>query len=151
MPIRLDHFEAAPEWMNALGGAYDYVARSGLDGALLDLVYLRVSQINGCTFCADVHSRHLWKRGIGMAKLVQVALWRDAGPLFDERERTALAWAEAVTDIADTRVPDADYAAARSVFSEKELADLTIAIGLINAYNRLAVSFRATPAAVAVH
>ena len=151
MTIRLDHLEAAPEGMSALGQVYDYVARSGLDGALVDLVYLRVSQINGCTHCVDVHSRDLWKRGVGMEKLVQVALWHDAGALFDARERAALAWAEAVTEIADSRVPDADYAAARAVFSEKELADLTIAIGLINTYNRLAISFRATPAAVAVH
>lgn len=151
MTIRLDHLDAAPEGMSALGQVYDYVASSGLDCALLDLVYLRVSQINGCSHCADVHSRDLWKRGVGMEKLVQVALWRDAGEWFDAREQAALGWAEAVTEIADTRAPDADYAAARAAFDDKELADLTIAIGLINTYNRLAISFRATPATVAVH
>ena len=146
MPVRLDHFEIAPEGMEALRQVYAYATRSGFDADLLQLVSLRVSQINNCTSCAHVHFRELQRRGNGLVKLLQIPLWRDAAGLFDAKERAALAWAEAVTDIADTRVPDADYESARTIFSEKELTDLTIAIGVINVYNRLAISFRATPA-----
>ena len=111
-------------------------------------VYLRVSQINGCAYCIDMHSRDLIKEGFAIEKLVLVQAWREAGGLFDARERAALAWAETVTRVADTAVPDDEFMAASAVFSEKELADLTIAIGLMNAYNRLAIGFRNTPSAV---
>lgn len=151
MPVRLDHFEIAPEGMEALRQVYDYALRAGFDADLLELVSLRVSQLNNCTPCSHVHFRALQRRGVGLVKLLQVALWRDAGSLFDTRERAALAWAEAVTEIADTRVPDAEYETARMTFSEKELTDLTIAIGVLNVYNRLAISFRSTPALAAVH
>ena len=151
MPVRLDHFEIAPEGMEALRQVYASATRTGFDPDLLQLVSLRVSQINNCTPCAHVHFRELQRRGAGLVKLLQVPLWRDAGGQFDARERAALAWAEAVTDIADTRVPDADYEAARIMFSEKELTDLTIAIGVINVYNRLAIAFRATPTLARVH
>ena len=106
-----------------------------------------MSLINGCAYCIDMHSRDLLKRGMAVEKLVLVPVWREAGDLFSERERAALAWAETVTRVADTAVPDADYRDAAAAFSEKELADLTIAIALMNAYNRLAVSFRTPPAA----
>jgi len=151
MPLRLDHFATAPEGMEALRRVYAYAAGSGFDPGLLQLVSLRVSQINNCLSCAQVHFRELQRRGTDLVKLLQVPLWRDAGALFDARERASLAWAEAVTDIADTRVPDADYEAARMVFGEKELTDLTIAIGVINVYNRLAISFRASPVMAGVH
>jgi AhpD family alkylhydroperoxidase len=151
MPVRLDHFEIAPEALEALRQVYASATRTGFDADLLQLVSLRVSQINNCTSCAHVHFRELQRRGAGLVKLLHVPLWRDAGELFDARERATLAWAEAVTDIADTRVPDADYESARLVFGEKELTDLTIAIGVINVYNRLAIAFRATPALVGVH
>jgi AhpD family alkylhydroperoxidase len=133
--------------MKAFGGVYGYIRQSGLAVMLVNLVYLRVSQINGCAYCIDMHSRDLIKEGLGVEKLVLVQAWREAGPLFDARERGALAWAETVTRVADTAVPDAEFKAASSVFSEKELADLTIAIGLMNAYNRLSISFRVPPAA----
>ena len=94
-----------------------------------------------------MHSRDLLKEGLTVEKLVLVPAWREAGALFDDTERAALAWAETVTRVADTYVPDADYEAAAVVFDRKQLADLTIAIGLMNAYNRLAISFRAPPAA----
>jgi alkylhydroperoxidase family enzyme len=94
-----------------------------------------------------MHSRDLIKEGLGVEKLVLVQAWREAGKLFDARERGALAWAETVTRVADTTVPDAEFEAASTVFSEKELADLTIAIGLMNAYNRLSIGFRVPPAA----
>ena len=94
-----------------------------------------------------MHSRDLIREGLAVEKLVLVQVWREAGSLFDTRERAALAWTETVTRVADTTVPDADFQAASTVFSDKELADLTIAIGLMNAYNRLAVGFRRPPTA----
>jgi AhpD family alkylhydroperoxidase len=111
------------------------------------LVYLRVSQINNCAYCLDMHTRDLLKKGQKVEKLALVQAWAEAGNLFDERERAALAWAETVTRVAETGVPDEAYEAARTVFEERELVDLTIAIGLMNAYNRMAISFRNTPQA----
>ncbi len=148
MSTRIDYTTIAPGGVKALGGVYGYVMQSGLPPRLVDLVYLRVSQINGCAFCIDAHSRDLLKGGLAVEKLVLVPAWREAGALFDEKERAALAWAETVTRVAETAVPDAEYEAAAAVFGEKELADLTIAIGLMNLFNRMAISFRRTPEAV---
>ena len=148
MTQRLDYASLASGGMKALGGVYGYVAQSGLPKRLIDLVYLRVSQINGCAYCMDMHSRDLLKGGMEVSTLVLVQGWREAGALFSETERAALRWAEVVTRVAETAVPDAEFDAARAHFSEKALADLTIAIGLMNTYNRLAVSFRTTPEAV---
>ena len=148
MTQRMNYAAAAPGGMKALGSVYSYVAQSGLPATLIELVYLRVSQINGCAYCIDMHSRDLLKRGTAVEKLVLVPVWREAGGLFSERERAALAWAETVTRVADTAVPEADYRDAAAAFSDKELADLTIAIALMNAYNRLAISFRRPPTAV---
>ena len=147
MTQRMDYIAATPAGMKALGGVYGHVLQSGLPKALVDLVYLRVSQINGCAYCIDMHSRDLLKEGLTVEKLVLVPAWREAGALFDDTERAALAWAETVTRVAETHVPDADYEAAAAVFDRKQLADLTIAIGLMNAYNRMAIGFRAPPAA----
>lgn len=149
MSHRLDYAKAAPEGYKAYFGVYTAVQKSGLPKELIDLVYLRVSQINGCAFCIDMHSRDLLKSGLAVDKLVLVPGWREGGALFSVRERAALAWAETVTRVADTGVPDAEYRAATAEFNEKELADLTYAIGLMNAFNRLGVAFRATPAAAA--
>jgi AhpD family alkylhydroperoxidase len=147
MTQRLDYTTIAPAGIKALGGVYGYILQSGLPGLLVNLVYLRASQINGCAYCIDMHSRDLIKQGLAVEKLVLVQAWREAGGLFDTRERAALAWAETVTRVADTAVPDTDFQAASAAFSEKELADLTIAIGLMNAYNRLAIGFRVPPKA----
>jgi AhpD family alkylhydroperoxidase len=147
MTQRLDYNTAAANGMKALGGVYGYIVQSGLPKPLVDLVYLRVSLLNGCAFCIDMHSRDLLKGGMAVEKLVLVPGWREAGALFSAREKAALAWAETVTLVAQTAVPDAEFQAASAVFSEKELADLTIAIGLMNAYNRMAISFRAVPEA----
>jgi AhpD family alkylhydroperoxidase len=149
----MDHNAASPAGMKALGGAYAYVRQCGLPPRLIDLVFLRVSQINGCAYCIDSHSRDLLKGGMPVEHLVMVAAWHEAGGIFDARERAALAWAEAVTRLGEHGVPDAAFAAARAAFDddEKQLADLTIAVALMNAYNRLAISFRKTPAAVASH
>jgi AhpD family alkylhydroperoxidase len=147
MSKRLDYNQIAPAGVKALGGVYGYITQSGLSAALVDLIYLRVSQINNCAYCLDMHTRDLLKKGVKVEKLALLQAWREAGNLFDERERAALAWAETVTRIAETNVPDEAYQTARAVFEERELVDLTIAIGLMNAYNRLAISFRNTPQA----
>jgi len=149
MSKRLDYNQIAPAGAKALGGVYAYVMQSGLSAELIELVFLRVSQINNCAYCLDMHTRDLLKKGVAIEKLALVQAWDEGGALFDARERAALAWAETVTRVADTNVPDAAYQAARNVFEERELVDLTIAIGLMNAYNRMAISFRSTPQAAA--
>jgi AhpD family alkylhydroperoxidase len=148
MSQRLDYTQIAPAGVKALGGVYRYVTQSSLPPVLVDLVYLRVSQINNCAYCLDMHTRDLLKKGQTVEKLALVQAWAEAGHLFDARERAALAWAETVTRVAETGVRDEAYLAARAVFEERELVDLTIAIGLMNAYNRMAISFRNVPQAV---
>lgn len=148
MSKRIDYNQIAPAGVKALGNVYGYVTQSSLSPILVDLVYLRVSQINSCAYCLDMHTRDLLKKGQAIEKLALLQAWREAGTLFDERERAALAWAESVTRVAETGVPDGDYEAARTVLDERELVDLTIAIGLMNAYNRMAISFRNTPQAL---
>ncbi len=126
-----------------------YVSQSGLPATLIDLVYLRVSQLNGCAYCIDIHSRDLLNADVPVEKLLLVSAWDEVGSLFSDQEKAALKWAEVVTRVSDTHVPDDAYAEARATFTEKQLADLTISVGLMNAYNRLAISFRATPLAAA--
>ena len=151
MTSRLDYNKIAPGGVKALGGVYGYIMQSGLPAELVDLVYLRISQINNCAYCLDMHTRDLIKKGVKIEKLALVQAWAEAGHLFSERERAALAWAETVTRVSETNVPDEAFQAARTVFEEKELVDLTIAIGLMNTYNRLAIGFRKTPQAVLQH
>ena len=103
MTQRLDYTNVAPAGVKALGGVYGYITQSGLPTQLVNLVYLRVSQINGCAFCIDMHSRDLLKNGLAIEKLVLVQAWHEAGDLFDVRERGALAWAETVTRVAGLR------------------------------------------------
>ncbi len=147
MSNRIDYMQIAPGGTKALGAVYGYIAQSGLPATLIELVYLRVSQLNNCAYCLDMHTRDLIKKGVDIEKLALVQAWPEAGKLFDDRERAALAWAETVTRVAETGVPDPDYLAAREAFEEQELVDLTIAVGLMNAYNRLAISFRNVPQA----
>lgn len=123
MSKRLDYAQTAPNGAKALG--------------------------NNCAYCLDMHTRDLLKRGVKVEKLALVQAWREAGALFSREERAALAWAECVTRVAETGVPDSAYEAAREVFDEKQLVDLTIAISLMNTYNRMAITFRNTPQAVA--
>jgi AhpD family alkylhydroperoxidase len=149
MTERMNYYAASPAGMKALEGVYGHVLRSGLPKTLVNLVFLRASQINGCAYCIDMHSRDLLKEGLAVEKLVLIPAWREAGELFDATERAALAWTETVTRVSETAVPDADYQAAAAAFEPGQLADLTIAIGLINAYNRMAISFRTPPAAAA--
>lgn len=147
MTKRLDYNQIAPAGVKALGGVYGYVMQSGLPAALVELVYLRISQINNCAYCLDMHTRDLIKKGEKIERLALVQAWRESGNLFDIRERAALAWAETVTRVAETNVPDEAYQAARTAFDERGLVDLTIAISLMNAYNRMAISFRNSPQA----
>ena len=147
MSKRIDYSKASPEGYKLLGAVHSYIHKCGLPQELIDLVYLRVSLINGCAYCIDMHSRDLIKQGVSTDKLVLVPVWHEAGNVFSQRERVALAWAETVTRVSETGIPDAEYAAVAAEFTEKEVADLTYAIGLMGAFNRLGIGFRVPPAA----
>ena len=149
MTHRIEYAKISPDGYKAFGAVYAILLKGDLPKSLIDLAYLRVSQINGCAFCIDMHSSDLRKSGLAVEKLVLVPVWHDAGALFSVRERAALAWAETVTRVSETGIPDADYEAAAAVFNDKELSDLTYAIGLMNAFNRFGIAFRSTPAAAA--
>jgi AhpD family alkylhydroperoxidase len=142
---RLDYKTVSPEGYKAFAGIHQYLAKS-LDETLRNLVYLRVSQINGCAYCVDLHTRDALKAGEDARRLHNVITWREA-PFFTPKERAALAWAEVLTLLPDTGAPDADYAEVRRHFDDKELADLTYAIASMNAFNRLGVGFRMSPPA----
>ena len=139
---RLDYRRIAPAAMTAMLDLQRYVDRCGLEKKLLELAKLRASEINGCAYCVDMHSKDARALGETEQRLYAVAVWREA-PFFNDRERAALAWTESVTLLSHTGVPDEVYELGRSQFSEKELVDLTMAIIAINSWNRLAVSFRA--------
>ena len=145
MTRRLDYNQVAPNGVKALGGVYGYVMQSGLSAELVDLVYLRVSQINNCAYCLDTHTRDLIKRGVKIEQLALVQAWAEAGHLFSERERAALAWTEALTLLTEGNVSDDVFALARARFSEEELVKLTLAIVAINGANRINVAFRTVP------
>jgi AhpD family alkylhydroperoxidase len=147
--MRLPYDTLAADGMKALGGVYAYVLRCGLEKPLVDLAYLRASQINGCAYCIDMHTHEAIAGGASVEKLMLVSAWREAGAYFTPRERAALEWTEVVTLIAGDQVPDKAFLAAHEEFSDKELADLTLAIGVINTYNRVAISFRRTPTSLA--
>jgi AhpD family alkylhydroperoxidase len=125
-------------------GLEEYANNCGLERTLLDLVRLRASQINGCAYCIDMHSKDLRAEGESEQRLYLLDAWREA-PFYTDRERAALAWTEAVTLVADGHVPDDVYEQARQQFSEEELVNLTLAIVAINGWNRLNVSFRTLP------
>jgi AhpD family alkylhydroperoxidase len=146
MTQRMDYEHVIPEAMKALGGVYLYVARSGFPRMLINLIYLRISLLNGCAYCIDMHTRDLMKDGASDAKVALVPVWREAGAHFSDREKAALAWAESLTLISQTRAPDSDYQLVAAHFGEKEIGDLTVAIGLMNVYNRIATGFRRGPA-----
>ncbi len=144
MEARLDYAKAAPEGFKAMLGLEQYARHSGLEPSLLELVKMRASQINGCAFCLDMHSKDARAGGETEQRLYALNAWRET-PFFSERERAALAWTEAVTCVSETHVPDETYESVRQHFSEKELVDLTLAIIAINGWNRLAISFRTVP------
>lgn len=142
MPSRASYGKAAPEVFQGMLALSAVVQKSGLALGLVDLVYLRVSQINGCAYCLDMHSKDLRARGETEQRIYMLSAWREVPDLYNARERAALAWAEAVTRLTDQEVSDEVYDQARKEFSDKELAQLTLAIVAINAWNRLNVAFR---------
>jgi AhpD family alkylhydroperoxidase len=146
MQPRLDFYKASPEAAKAMIALEGAVMRSGLEPALLELVKLRASLVNGCAYCVDLHSADARKRGESDRRLHAVAVWRES-PFFTERERAALAWTDALTLVAQTRAPDADYEWLSSQFDEDERVKLTLAINAINGWNRLAIGFRSVSAA----
>lgn len=144
MEQRLSYSEVAPEGNEILRKLESYIRKAGLEPDLLELVRLRASQINGCAFCIDMHTKDARTHGESEQRLYGVNAWHEA-PFYSERERAALAWTEAVTQIDKDHVPDEIYNQVRKYFTEKELVDLTLAVIAINSWNRLAISFR-TPA-----
>ena len=144
MKPRIEYRKVAPGAMEAMSGLERYVASSDLERSLLELVKLRASQINGCAYCIDMHTKDARARGESEQRLYALSAWRET-PFYSERERAALAWTEAVTLVADGQVPDEVYEQVRQQFSEKELVDLTLAVVAINGWNRLAISFRTVP------
>lgn len=145
MNSRIDYYKASKEAVAAMMALEKAVSGFGLEQSLLELVKLRASQINGCAFCVDLHTADAKKAGETDRRLHAVIVWREA-PFFTPRERAALAWTESLTLIAATRAADEDYEGLRAHFSDKEMADLTVAIIAINGWNRLAVGFRKVPA-----
>jgi len=139
---RIDYRNAAPDAFRAMLDLEAGVRRSRLEHGLLELVKMRVSQINGCAYCLDMHSKDARAAGETEQRLYLLPAWREA-PFYSQRERAALAWAEAVTQISTNEPSDALYADVRAHFNEKEMVDLTLAIIAINGWNRLAIAFRA--------
>lgn len=138
MKPRFNYANAAPGVYDAMDVLDQYVSACGLEASLLHLVRLRASQLNGCAYCIDMHWKDLRALGEREQRLYSLDAWREC-PHYSERERAALAWTEATTLIAGDHVPDAVYQAVRSHFNDKELADLTLAIATINAWNRLSI------------
>jgi AhpD family alkylhydroperoxidase len=141
MQTRLDYGKAAPGSVQAMYKLEKYVEESGLERPLLELVKTRVSQINGCAFCIDMHTKDARAAGETEQRLYGLSAWREA-PYYSERERAALAWAEVITLISQTHASDEEYEAAREQFGEEELVKLTLAVIAINGWNRLAIAFR---------
>ena len=139
--LRLPYFKLSPEAYTELGKVKSILNKSSLGKKLIELVYLRVSQINGCAFCLEMHAKALREDGETDNRLVSLSGWR-VSKLFDERERAALNWAESLTLIAKTGAPDSDFEQLSRYFSEVEISDLTFAIALMNAFNRLAIGMR---------
>jgi AhpD family alkylhydroperoxidase len=144
MQTRLDFHSASPAATQAMVAFDTAVKALALEPRLVELVKLRASQLNGCAYCVDLHSRDAKRQGDTDRRLHALAVWRES-PFFTERERAALAWTEALTRLSETHAPDADYAWLSQHFDERERVDLTLAINAINSWNRLAVGFRKLP------
>ncbi|NLA49169.1 MAG: carboxymuconolactone decarboxylase family protein [Bacteroidales bacterium] len=144
MKPRLDYTKTAPGALKGMLELENYVHGSGLERSLYELVKTRASQINGCAYCLDMHTKDARKAGESEQRLYTLSAWREA-PFYTERERAALAWTEALTLISENNVPDSLYKATQEYFSEKEIVALTMAIIAINGWNRLAISFRTPP------
>lgn len=136
------HYQAlAPEAFRALVGVNNALGTSSLGKKLLDLVYLRISQVNGCAYCVDMHARDLLAQGEDLQRLNSLVTWREVS-FFTAHERAALHWAESLTLIRETQAPDADYAALAEHFNDREVAELTIAAAQMNTWNRIGVGLR---------
>lgn len=144
MEQRLNMLDHNREATHAMLGLEKYLTKSTIESSLLHLLKFRVSQINGCAYCLDMHSKDLRATGETEQRLYVLDAWREA-PFYTDRERAALAWAEAVTLVAESHVPDEVYEEARKQFNEQELIDLTMAVVTINSWNRLSIAFRTTP------
>jgi len=144
MAARLDYGKASPEAARAVYALEMFVKGSGLDHSLLELIKLRASQINGCAFCVDMHWKDARAAGESEERLYMLSAWEEA-TVYTDKERAALALTEAVTLVSQTHVPDAVYEEAKKHFSDKELTNLIVAISTINAWNRLAITFRSEP------
>ncbi len=142
---RLAYAKEAPGIYEAMDALDRYLAGCGLEESLLHLVRLRASQLNGCAYCIDLHWKDLRALGEPDHRLYALDAWRES-PCYSDRERAALEWTEAVTRVAESRVPDAVFETARARFAEKELSDLTLAVAAINAWNRLSIAARLVPA-----
>ena len=144
MEQRINAYAKGQGAVKAMFGLTAYLSKSPIEPKLLHLVEFRVSQINGCAYCLDMHSKDLRNDGDTEQRLYMLPAWRES-PFYTDRERAALAWAEAVTLIADGHVPDEVYEEARKQFSEEEVIDLTLAVTTVNSWNRLNIAFRTTP------
>lgn len=141
---RIEYARVAPGAFKSLLGLETYLAGCGLEAKLLHLIKLRVSQMNGCAYCIDMHWKDLRAAGETEQRCYGLDAWEES-PHYTDRERAALAWAEALTDIQDGHAPDSVYGRVRESFTEKELVDLTFAVGAINAWNRVAIAMRSVP------
>ena len=142
MEARFNFPEAAPDAYKAVIALDRYAKEeAGIEPRLLHLIKLRASQINGCAYCVDMHTKEARRDGLSEQWINLIVTWRES-PLYDARERAVLAWTEALTNVAETRAPDADYEPLREFFSEAEMTRLTVAIGAINVWNRLCVGCR---------
>jgi AhpD family alkylhydroperoxidase len=146
MKTRIDFYTASKETMGAMLALEKAGSSLGIDPRMLDLMKLRASQINGCAFCMDMHTSDALKAGESPRRLATVSAWRET-TFFTDRERAALAWTESLTNVAQTHASDEDYEMLAAQFNAKEMADLTLAIVTINAWNRFAIGFRKMPAA----
>jgi AhpD family alkylhydroperoxidase len=141
---RIEYSKVAKSGYEAMRALEDYIRQSGLEPSLLELVKLRASQLNGCAYCIDMHTKDARARGESEQRLYALTAWRET-PFFTDRERAALTWTEALTSIAETHAADHFYEEVRPHFSEEELVNLTLAIVTINSWNRLALGFRMVP------
>ncbi len=144
MEARIDLTRISPAAYKAMAGLEGFVKESGLERSLLELVRMRASQINGCAYCLDMHSKDARAAGETEQRLYELNAWRET-PFYSERERAALAWTEALTLVHQTHAPDEVYEEVRKRFTEEEVVSLTAAIVSINSWNRLAIGFRAVP------
>src|SRR5262250_2670692 len=144
MQPRLEYRKFAPDVLNAMLGLEKYISECGLDAKLLYLIKMRASQINGCAYCLDMHSIDARAAGETEQRLYTLPAWEET-PFFSDRERAALAWTEAVTNVSQTHVPDEAFEEVKKQFNQKEIVDLTLALAMINLWNRIAISLRAVP------